>query len=52
MQDEADQSAFTLTEAEQTAYENIKSDLSERHLQGLSPVSVAKIDIQAALDKE
>jgi hypothetical protein len=51
-QDTADKRSFTLTEAEQKAYESIKRDLDEKHLQGLSPVSIAKIYVQAVLDKE
>jgi RecG-like helicase len=38
-----DKRSFTLTETERKAYENIKRDLEEKHLQRLSPVSIAKI---------
>jgi hypothetical protein len=49
-QDMVDKRSFALTEAERKAYENIKRDLDEKHLQGLSPVSIAKIYVKAALD--
>lgn len=43
---------FELTDEEYKAYELIKKDKNEEHLRGLSPISVAKLYIQANFDKD
>jgi hypothetical protein len=43
---------FELTDEEFKAYELIKKDKNEEHLLGLSPISVAKLYIQASFDKD
>ena len=43
---------FELTEEEYKAYQLIRKDKNEEHLQGLSPISVAKLYIQASFDKD
>lgn len=43
---------FTLTAEEQAAYERLKAELSTDVFYGLSPISVAKIYIQAGIDGE
>ena len=43
---------FELSKDEQKAYELIKNDKNDEHLLGLSPISVAKLYIQAELDKD
>jgi len=43
---------FTLTAEEQAAYERLKAELTTDVFYGLSPISVAKITIQAGIDGE
>ncbi|MGB4589209.1 MAG: hypothetical protein WBI17_08265 [Clostridiaceae bacterium] len=43
---------FELTDEEAKAYQLIREDRNEKHLQGLSPISVAKLYIQANFDKD
>ena len=43
---------FELTDEEYKAYELIRKDKNEEHLLGLSPISVAKLYIQASFDKD
>lgn len=43
---------FELTDEEAKAYELIRKDKNEEHLLGLSPISVAKLYIQANFDKD
>jgi hypothetical protein len=43
---------FGLTAEEQSAYEAIRADKDDSHLEGLEPVSVAKLYIQALLDED
>ncbi|WP_235864094.1 hypothetical protein [Sutcliffiella halmapala] len=43
---------FTLTEAENFAYNKLKEDLTKLHIKELSPISIAKIYVQAKLDLE
>lgn len=42
---------FTLTPEEEVIYQKFLLDLDEQHLQGLNPVSIAKLYVQAQLDK-
>lgn len=42
---------FTLTEKEQTAYDNYSQDLNDEHLAGLDPLSIAKLHIYASLER-
>lgn len=43
---------FELTEEELQVYELLKGEFDNQHLKNLSPVSIAKIFVQAALDEE
>ena len=43
---------FTLTEEERAAYERLKAELTTDAFYGLSPISVAKIYVQAGIDGE
>lgn len=45
-------SIFELTEKEDEAYKNFQQDLNLKHLSELGPISVAKLYIQAGLDKK
>jgi hypothetical protein len=42
---------FELTESEQLIYSEIKKDLNENHIINLTPISIAKIYVQAGIDK-
>lgn len=43
---------FTLTEAENFAYNKLKEDLNKLHIKELSPISIAKLYVRATLDQE
>ncbi|UXH42585.1 IseA DL-endopeptidase inhibitor family protein [Rossellomorea vietnamensis] len=44
-------SPFTLTQEEKDAYQEFSEDPTEVHLKGLSPISLAKLYVQASLDE-
>ncbi|CAG9620357.1 hypothetical protein [Sutcliffiella rhizosphaerae] len=52
--EEANQNAvnFELTEEEWQVYELLKEEFNKQHLKDLSPISIAKIYVQASLDEE